>query len=220
MEKNKKIILIIVAAIVVIAVVVGIVYGITKNIDSKEEKVIEDTSASKVNKLYEKLEEKKEYSFAGTVDKENKIYYAKKEDVAYVETTFQGNTSKIIIKDGNTYLIMDDRKGYYAYTNNETDLNKVLNQLDEIRNLECKVGKEKVDNKEYKYEEYAGKAEFLMKNIDGPEQENATTKLYFKGDNLEYIKTIVGDYQELLKVDISYSPDAKLFEIPEGYEEL
>ena len=50
--------------------------------------------------------------------------------------------------------------------------------------------------------------------------EEVKTRFYFEGDKLAYIKTIIGGKQELLKVDISYNIDNKLFEIPSNYEEM
>ncbi len=46
------------------------------------------------------------------------------------------------------------------------------------------------------------------------------TRFYFDGDKLVYIKTIIGDKQEVLKVDLSYNVDSKLFEIPSDYQEM
>ena len=50
------------------------------------------------------------------------------------------------------------------------------------------------------------------------DEEKAKTRFYFEGDQLVYIKTIIEDEQELLKVDISNQVDEKLFEIPSDYE--
>lgn len=217
MSKKKKVILIIGIVILALAIIIGIIYWIG---NERRDSVVLDGSASKVNKLCFELEEKQAYSFRTTLDKQNEIYYAKKNDVAYIETTYQGETSKLIIKNGNSYLLSDDEKIYYTYQNNETNLEKVTVQLEEIKKKQYTEGKEKIENKEYKYEEYEGITEFLVKDIEEIEEQTAKTRFYFNGDQLVYIKTIVGDYQEVLKVDISDNVNDKLFEIPEDYKEV
>ena len=47
---------------------------------------------------------------------------------------------------------------------------------------------------------------------------NKKTRLYFKGKDLKYIKTISGENEEILKVEISDKVDNNLFQLPEGYE--
>lgn len=46
------------------------------------------------------------------------------------------------------------------------------------------------------------------------------TRFYFDNNNLVYIKTIIGNKQEIFKVNISYDVDSKLFEIPSDYKEI
>ena len=44
------------------------------------------------------------------------------------------------------------------------------------------------------------------------------TRLYFEGNNLKYIKTYIGDIEQLLKVEMSYNVDDSVsFEIPKEY---
>ena len=215
---KKQIVLIIVSIILVLAIIVGLVYFL--GLGEKTENTILDGSTSKVNKLYSELKEKQEYSFKTTLNEQDEVYYAKKNKVAYIATTYQGETSKFIIKDGNSYLLLDDEKIYYTYQNNETDLEKITVQLEKIKDKPYTEGKEKIENKEYKYEEYEGTTEFLLKEAEEVEEQTAKTRFYFDGNKLVYIKTIAGDYQELLKVDISYQVDDNLFEIPSDYEEM
>ena len=62
---------------------------------------------------------------------------------------------------------------------------------------------------------------FTMMDVSeiGADKEGKT-RFYFDGDKLVYIKTIIGDKQEVLKVDLSYNVDSKLFEIPSDYQEM
>lgn len=215
---KKKIVLIIVSSIFALAIILGLVYFF--GFGGKAENIILDGTTSRVNKLYSELKEKQTYSFRTILDEKNEVYYAKKNDAAYIDTTYQGEASKFIIKDGSSYLLLDAEKIYYTYQNNETDLEKVIVQLEEVKDKQYTEGKEKIENKEYKYEEYEGSTEFLIKDIEAIEEQTAKTRFYFDGDKLTYIKTIVEDYQEVLKVDISYSVDDELFEIPEDYKEM
>lgn len=217
MSKKKKVILIIGIVILASAIIIGMIYWMG---NERKESVILDGSVSKVNKLCSELKEKQAYSFRTTLDEQNEIYYAKKNDAAYIDTTYQGKTSKFIIKNGNSYLLSDDEKIYYTYQNNESDLEKVTVQLEEIKKKQYTEGKEKIENKDYKYEQFEGVTEFLVKDIEGIEKQATKTRFYFSGDKLVYIKTIVGDYQEILKVDISYDVDNNLFEIPSDYKEM
>ena len=93
-------------------------------------------------------------------------------------------------------------------------------QLETIKENQYTQGKEKIEGKEYPYEEYEGVAEFLMKEITTAEEETAKTRFYFMKDQLVYIKTMVGDYQEILKVEVSDEVEDKWFEIPSEYKEV
>ena len=214
MEKKKKIILITVISIILIVSIVGLtIFLVNKN------NSVESSNGLKTAKLYDELKNKNEYSFTTTLDEDNKMYYAKNNDTAYIDTIYENDESKFIVRDGNSYLLNDSDKVYYTYKNNETDLRKIELQLENIKDLECVQGTEKIENKQYKYEEYAVETDFLFKYFEGSDMKNVKTRFYYDGDRLAYIKTIVGDYQELLKVDISYKVDNKLFELPSDYEE-
>lgn len=212
MEK-KKIILIAVISIILIVSIVGVTIFLVNKNNSVE------SNDLKTAKLYDDLKSKSAYSFTITLDENNKMYYAKNNDTAYIDTLYESDESKFIVRDGNSYLLNDSDKVYYTYKNNETDLKKIEQQLESIKDLECVQGTEKIENKQYKYEEYAVETDFLFKFFEDSDMKNVKTRFYYDGDRLAYIKTIVGDYQELLKVDISYKVDNKLFEIPSDYEE-
>ena len=213
MEKKTKIAVILIAIIIAILIIAGIVWYIITNNNQTANTI------SKINSLYENLKSRTSYSFSATLDNNNKMYYAKQEKKAYIDTIYEGASSKYIIKDGNSYLLMDDTKVYYTYKNNETNLNKIENQLESIKNLETKKGKEKLDNKSYEYEEIDGITDFVMQNKSNiPQGQEIKTRFYFDKDELVYIKTIIGNKQELLKVNISYDVDGKLFEIPSNYK--
>ncbi len=213
-ENKKKIVLISGIAIIVVILIAGLIwYFVSK--EKGEEDIL------RLNQLYETLQSKNSYSFTTTLNDNNKMYYATLENKTYIDTTYKGTESKFIIRDGNSYLIMDDAKTYYTYNNNETDLNKIEIELETIKDMEHENGKEKVENKTYSYEEYKTITSFTMMDVSeiGADKEGKT-RFYFDGDKLVYIKTIIGDKQEVLKVDLSYNVDSKLFEIPSDYQEM
>lgn len=212
MDKKKKIIGISIIAIVIIAIIAVAIWYFVAN---------QNTSAdtSRVNQLYETLVAKTSYGFKTILDDNNQNYYAKENNQAYTDTIYDGNESKFIIKDGNSYLLMENSKIYYTYRNNETNLKKIELALESVKDMDYEKGEEKIDNKKYQYEEYATITSFTMKDTtEVAESAEVKTRFYFKGNQLVYIKTIIGDEQELLKVEISDKVDSRLFEIPSDYK--
>lgn len=217
MSKKKIILIVIITILAVLAITGGIIWFVFNNQNQSEREQQRETL--KIDKLYTELQEKQAYQMTLKLDDENEIFYVKKDQKAYIDTKYQGQNSKFIIKDGNSYLLLDDQKVYYTYQNNETDLGKIESPLEMAKNSECQKGKEKINKKEYQYEEYEGITDFLMKDIETQAEQTVKTRFYFNGNKLAYIKTIVGNYEETLKVDISYAIDEKLLEIPADYKE-
>ena len=217
MDKKKKIIIISVVSLVIIALIVGlIIFFVTRNNNGEEGTTIASNS-SKIAKLYDNLSKKQSFSFTTILDDKNKEIYAKNDNTAYTDTIYDGEESKFIIRDGNSYLLRDSDKVYYTYQNNEVNLNKILEQLNEIKDTELVEGKEEIEGKNYNYEEYTGITNFAIKLTDENNSENVKTRFYFDGNDLVYIKTIVGNSKELLRVEISNDVDSNLFEIPNDY---
>ena len=218
MNKNKKIILITVISILILVLIAGIIYFIVANTEKEDPNTILQGSTSKTSQLMSQLTEKQNFSFETTVDEKNKVFYAKKEDMAYIDTYYNGRESKILVKDGNSYLLVDEYEKFYTYNNNQTDLNKIQNELEKLNEMTYTSGSEEIDNKKYKYEEFETITDFLIKDINSKEK-TGKTRFYYKGDTLVYIKTIIGDKEELLKVNVSYDVKDNLFEIPSNYQE-
>ena len=214
MDKRKKVIIISVVSIIVIALIVTLVILLVNNSKNNGES---STNSTKIAKLYNELSNEQSFSFTTTIDENNKEIYAKNNNTAYTDTIYDGEESKFIIRDGNSYLLRDSDKIYYTYQNNEVDLNKVLEQLNEIKDSELAEGKEEIEGKNYDYEEYSGITNFAIKLTDDNNSEDVKTRFYFDGNELVYIKTIIGNNQELLSVEISNDVDSSLFKIPEDY---
>ena len=214
MDKRKKVIIISVVSIIVIALIVALTILLVNNSKNNGES---STNSTKIAKLYNELSNEQSFSFTTTLDDDNKETYAKNDNTAYTDTIYDGEESEFIIRDGNSYLLRDSDKIYYTYQNNEVDLNKVLEQLNEIKDSELAEGKEEIEGKNYDYEEYSGITNFAIKLTDDNNSEDVKTRFYFDGNDLVYIKTIIGNNQELLSVEISNDVDSSLFEIPEDY---
>lgn len=214
--KNKKKGIIILVAILVIIAIICTVTIIIKNNSSKS-----NSSSSKVETLYNDLKQEKSYSFITTLNDDNKMIYEKNDNEAYIDTFYNKNESKYVVKDGNSYLIVDNQKTYYKYVNNDTELNKIELQLSDVINSgEHQNGEEEIDGKKYSYEEYNYLTDFTMQDTSNITQnQNVKTRFYFKNNKLVYIKTIIDDKQELLKVDVSNKVDSNVFDIPSDYEE-
>lgn len=218
MSKKKKIIIISVISIIVLALIIGIAIFLINRHNSEESQSY--SGDTRIARLYDRLNKEKMFSFTTTIDDNNKEIYAKTSDAAYIDTIYEGEESKFVIKDGNSYLLNDENKIYYTYQNNEIDLNRVIEQLEEVKDTELVEGTENIEGKEYNYEEYSGFTSFAFKLSDEGNTDNMKTRFYFDGDNLVYIKTITSNTQELLKVEISDDVDENLFEIPSDYREM
>ncbi len=213
MDKKQKIFIISVCVIVAIIIVGLIVYVVTKN----EE---ENVSENRLSNMYEKMIQDETYSITIQLDDNNKYTVSRKGKVANIDTYNDGNHTANIIKDGNTYLLMYNTKRYYTYQNNVTGLGELPSQLNEIiQSQEPEKGKEKIDGKNYRYEEYKGVSDFLMNTDENVSEEDTNTRFYFDGDDLKYIRTIMGDKSELIRVDVSYVVNDSAFEIPSDFQE-
>lgn len=211
-KKNKKVIII--SIIISIAI---LVIGITLCFLLKP-KTNEELSYG-INELYESLKQEKSYSFNLTLDSNNKSFYAKQSNNAYLDDIVDKVETEMLIQNGNTYLIKDEDKAYYVYKNNESNLNKIEDILQDLKNVEHEIGKEKIDDKNYSYIEFNQLTDFAIMNTSNIKSSTKKTRFYFDGKNLEYIKTIAGNKEELLKVTITKDVDNKLFQIPSNYEE-
>lgn len=216
MNKNKKIILIITIIIAIIIVAVGACFIIKNYIDENKEGV------SRLNELYNKLTNTNSYTFSITLDDNNKVNYAKQDNkAAYIDTYYKGQELKFIVKDGNTNLIKDENKAYYTFKNNETELYKIELQIRDImEENQATIGKEKIDNKNYRYEEYAGLTDFYLGDDSQINMENVKTRFYFKKDKLVYVKTISDNNEQLVKIDYKDEVDNNLFSIPSDYKQM
>ncbi len=217
MDKKKKII-IAVSAVVIIAIICVVAFFMIRDNGKNEETA---GNNSKLSQVYEKMNEKSIYTFTATLNDKNSKTVKRKNDKARIDLNLDGEKSTDIIKDGNTYLVKAEDKKVYKYQNNYIELTELLIDIKEtIESQNPQKSKEEIDGKKYECEEYKGVSDFVLtKKIE--DEENVSTKFYFKGNNLEYIKTKINDKEELLKINISYDDILENeFEIPSEYEVL
>ena len=215
MRKNKRIPL-----IVVILVIIVIIFGISKLLSQK------DDQTQKLAKIYEDLNSNQTYLFEMEQNSNNKIIMAKKGDKTIIdqyskdsETKTESHTTTLV-KDNNTYLILHDRKEYYVYEQNNVEQNILTDGIKEVIDKDFSTGEEKVKGKKYNYEEYNGSTMFMITNTLELNEADIKTRFYFdKNGNLTYIKTIYGEDEELLKVNLEKDVDDSIFEIPSDYAE-
>ena len=210
---KKKIVTISVCVVIALTVIGVAIYFITRH-------TIELANENKLSKMYNKMMQDETYSITFTQNDENKYTVSRKGNMANVDMYNDGNHTAHVIKDGNTSLLMYSTKTYYTYQNNEIELTELPNELNEIiQSQEPEKGKEEIDGKTYNYEEYKGISYFLMNVDEEISEDNTSTRFYFKGDELKYIKTIMGEKSEQIQVDVSYNIDNSLFEIPADFQE-
>ena len=209
--KNKKIILLTIVVIIIGIILISIVIS-NNNKNTKQDNL---------KKIYDKLITSEEYSFTMKKNDNDRTIMAKKGNQTVIDQkTETGEHSITLIKDGNTYLIYPDREEYYLYKNNNVDQDILTYGLGEIVNRDYNIGTEKINGKNYLYEEFTGTTLFMSINALNINSEDVKTRFYFdKDDNLIYMKTTYDDTVELLNIELSNTADNSLFEIPSNYAE-
>ena len=199
---------------------IAIIFGIVKIVNKNSPK------EQRLSKIYQDLEDSQTYLFEIEKNNNNKTIMAKKGDKTIIdqytknsETNVENHTTTLV-KDNNTYLILHDRKEYYVYTENNVEQTIVTDGLKEIISKSYTTGTEKIKGKKYSYEEYDGSSMFMISNLININDTNVKTRFYFDSkNNLTYIKTILDNKQELLKVTLEKDVKDSIFEIPSDYAE-
>lgn len=215
---NKKTIIIIAISVIVILAIVGLTLFFFRKGNSSDGQTA-NKDDSKVIKIYDKISENPVYTFTRTLDDKNSIKTVINEKSAYKDSNLNGSRNQYIVKDGNTYLLMESSKKYFIYQNNDMILSEILNTFEKAKESAYVTGREEINGKQYKYEEFLG-VDGLAFDTDliSNDEENAKTRFYFDGNTLKYIKTILGEKEELLQVEISYQAKDGIFEIPSEYK--
>lgn len=224
MNKKKKMLIAIIAIIIIVAIIgiILLVNNQTKKVVNNEENsnISTNNENTKTSQLYEKISNAKEITYTQTLDDNNKIFIAIKNDDGYKEVTTNGRTKKYIVKNGDTYYLDETDKKYYVYQSNDIILTEIKEQFEKLKDTtEISEGKEKINGKKYDYEEISRYQGLLFNDeLSVNNLEYAKTRLYYDDNQLVYIKTIVGDNEEVIKIDISYDNiNNEYFNIPKDY---
>ena len=208
--KKKKM----VKLVILILAIIAIIFAIGKVTTTKKDDI------KRLATLYQELDTTQTYLFEMEKNSDNKKIMAKKDDKTIIDNYSEANHTTTIVKDNNTYLVLHDREEYYVYEQNNVEQTILTDGIGEIVPKEFATGTEKVKGKKYTYEEYAGSTMFMEENADNVSESEIKTRFYFDNENnLVYIKTIKGSYQELLKVKVEKVVDDSIFEIPSNYAE-
>lgn len=184
---------------------------------------------NRTKNMYKKIFSVDNYTFTieEGLSSENKFIISKMGENKSLDLTSEGEHTTTLVKDGYAYFIMHNKEEYYIFENedmSEIEANILEDDLNIIEDSNYLTGKEKIYGKTYYYEEYENLDSFIMRGATLEEDSNLKTRFYFEGDKIVYIKTIIyngnEEQEEILKIDLKFSPDEDLFEIPKSYAEL
>ena len=149
-----------------------------------------------------------------------KLSVTKKNENICIDGNTNGEHTSTLVNEGFTYYIIHNQKEYYCFDSNEADLEVDIlkDELAGINGKKCKTGHEKINGKDYYYEEYDGISAFAV-TLSYNEESNAKARFYFDEKNIAYIKNIINGETELLKVEFSDIINEDVFNIPSDYAE-
>lgn len=210
MKNKRNVVIVGIILIIIIVAILAIIKIVNKN-DEKEQKLL---------KIYNELEQSQTYLFEMSQSDNSKTIMTKKNNKTLIDQYSKDSHTTTLVKEDTTYLILHDRKEYYIYKQNNIEQNFLTDGIAEIVSRDFITGTEKVKGKKYDYEEYSGSTMFMMSTSLAIEESEIKTRFYFdKDDNLVYVKTIYGDNQELLKINLQHEVEDSVFEIPSDYAE-
>ena len=208
--KKKKII----KVVIIILIITAIIIIMSKFKNNKNDEI------KRLASLYEQLNTSQTYLFEMEKNNKNKTIMAKKGNKTIIDNYSENNHTTTIVKDDNSYLVLHDREEYYVYEQNNIEQTILLDGLKEIKDKSYTTGTDKVKGKKYSYEEFNGSTMFMSNSNLETSEDTIKTRFYFDDENnLVYIQTINGSYQELLKIKLEKEVDDSIFEIPSNYAE-
>jgi hypothetical protein len=173
-------------------------------------------------KMYKDICEKTNYTFSMTeenLDIDYNLTISKRQDDMSIEAESDNEHTTTLVKDGAAYYVMHLEKEYYLYDSSQIEADIIRSGLAGIEDEKYVTGNEKINGKSYYYEEYEGIPTFIIwSNYD--DESSIKTRFYFDKGNIIYIKTIIDDIEELLKIEFTDEVDDSVFEIPNDYAEM
>ena len=188
--------------------------------------IFKGESKDRVKNMLDKIKNSERFTFTmeeKTSDIDYKVSMAQRgEDVSIDMYSDEEHTTTLVLKN-ESYYIMHNDKEYYDYGDEKVDSDLVIGSLENISKNDYISGKEEIFGTTYYYEEFNNEnMDFIIyANIN--ESSTVKTRFYFKGNDICYIKNIINseeeNHEELIKTNLVYNADDKLFEIPEDYAE-
>lgn len=214
MSKSKKK-LIIFGAIILILLIIAFIL------------IFKKEKTNRVSNLYKQICYNQNFTFTMEEVSEDinyKVLMAQRgTDISINMYSEDEHTTTLVIDEG-AYFIMHNIKEYYNYGEEEVDSDIVIKGLYEMSKKQYAIGKEEIQGKTYYYEEFKNDGEDFIIFANSSENNSITTRFYFDGDKIVYIKNIAHngneEQEELLKTDLVFNIDDKLFQIPEDYAEV
>ncbi len=212
MKVNKKIIIGIILLVIILVITILIVVLANQN---KESSIIEEEEEeyfqSKLVSISDELKEKKNYKIRLKFNDENERVISRYESITKVEVLDEGKKDIYVISSKNktTYLLDENTKQYYEYNNNTALQNDFIDNIDTVLKKNFNTGKENINGKDYRYEEFAKTSAFIINYKSNINNTQTKTRVYFEGNNIKYIKTYVGDVEQLLTVEIEIGNQTK-----------
>ena len=181
----------------------------------------------KVLTIYDKIRNSQNFTFS-MEEKSDEINYkvimAQRGTDVSIDMFSDNEHTTTIIFQNEAYYIVHDKQEYFNYGDEEIDSDIVLSGLHNMTKKEYISGREQIEGKSYYYEEFDNDTTDFLIYANINETSKVKTRFYFDNDKIVYIKNIVisEDFsqEELIKVDLKYDVDQKLFEIPNDYAEV
>lgn len=217
MEKNKKLIIGIISVLVIIAIIIAIVMLTNNGGKESNTQIGKSYGIDSLEEVYNKLQDTKNYSFNTKLNDENYKNTSRNNDSLKIEIADEGKNQTYIVRNENTYFLNEKTKKYYEYNDNTSMLNDLENKVKDLLKNNFNEGTENIKGKDYTYQEFEKTSPFLINFKRKYDNYNTKTRFYFADGNLQYIRTYVGEVQQLLKVDLEFNNQKDSYKIPSDY---
>lgn len=210
MKKNKisKIIFLILIILLVISIIIATFTQKKKNLTID---------------MYDKLCNMENYTFSikkENIDTDYILTISRRGLDISIDANFPDEHTTTVVTDESAYYVIHSKQEYYLYDTTQIDADILKNELAGIEEENYKHGYEKINGKQYYFEEYENITTFIMLSNYNADEDNLKTRLYFSDGKISYIKNIIEEQEELLKIDFSDIIDDNLFSIPDSYAEI
>lgn len=205
---------IIVVSIIVFFLIIAVVF------------ILKGNQKDRVKNMYNKIQKSQNFTFSmeeNTSEINYKVSMAQRGKDVNIDMYSDEEHTTTLVLENESYYIMHNDKEYYDFGNEKVDSDIIISSLKNIVKNDYISGKEEIFGTTYYYEEFNNEnMDFIIyANIN--ESSTVKTRFYFKENDICYIKNIINseeeNHEELIKTNLVYNADDKLFEIPEDYAE-